>query len=145
MVQVPCCHCTDVLYCCTALLRILPACRAWLRATLLYTFADVASIHVLQRLRYEVDQPAEASSTAGAPASASATPTAASLAASPAAGAAAAGSGEAMLTEGGQQAAQQPAAAAQPPQKTVPYSRRLLLKSLLRAIAVASYAPGQLR
>ncbi len=34
------------------------------------------------------------------------------------------------------------AAAGDKPAKVVPYSRRLLLKSLLRAIAIASYSPG---
>lgn len=37
------------------------------------------------------------------------------------------------------------AGAPAPPQKTVPYARRLLLKSLLRAIAIASYTPGAQR
>ena len=45
------------------------------------------------------------------------------------------GSGAATLTD-------TPASAAKPSGKQIPYWRRVLLKGLLRAIALASYAPG---
>lgn len=55
------------------------------------------------------------------------------------AGAASPGSPSASATSGPSGEA---AAAGDKPAKVVPYNRRLLLKSLLRAIAIASYAPG---
>lgn len=93
---------------------------------------------MVDRLRYEVEQPAEVSSAAAA----SSAP-----APSTALGTSGSGSGEAMVTEAGAASGAPPqhaaaAGAAQPPQKTVPYGRRLLLKSLLRAIAMASYTPN---
>lgn len=90
------------------------------------------------RLKHEVDQPAEApplgaASAAGTGGVAPAEPAGA------AAGAATAGpstSAEGASGSGGGSGG----SAAQ--QKVVPYARRLLLKSLLRAIAIAMYAPG---
>ncbi|KAI3425184.1 hypothetical protein D9Q98_008953 [Chlorella vulgaris] len=102
-------------------------------------FRELGGLRMMvDRLRYEVEQPAEVSSAAAA----SSAP-----APSTALGTSGSGSGEAMVTEAGAASGAPPqhaaaAGAAQPPQKTVPYGRRLLLKSLLRAIAMASYTPN---
>ena len=97
----------------------------------------------MQRLQFEVEQPAEEPRSGGA--------TSAPPSAEPSS------AGEAMQTEqpvaaggaaaaGGTAASEGPstsgAAAQQAQQAVVPYARRLLLKSLLRAIAIASYGVG---
>ncbi|KAL4856977.1 E3 ubiquitin-protein ligase UPL1 [Chlorella vulgaris] len=105
-------------------------------------FRELGGLRMMvDRLRYEVEQPAEVSSAAAissAPAPSTALGTS---------GTSGSGSGDAMVTEAGAASGAPPqhaaaAGAAQPPQKTVPYGRRLLLKSLLRAIAMASYTPN---
>ncbi|KAK9821448.1 hypothetical protein WJX81_000342 [Elliptochloris bilobata] len=57
-------------------------------------------------------------------------------------GEAAAAAGLAGLSSGGSGGSSSDAPAEPTPAASVPYTRRLLLKSLLRAIALASYAPG---
>ena len=94
---------------------------------------------MVERLKYEVELPAEAPAApaAGGVAMQAEGSGAAAAAAAPAAvDAPAAGAGAPATAD---------AAAQQAQQRTVPYSRRLLLKSLLRAIAIASYSPGGVR
>ncbi|KAI7840917.1 hypothetical protein COHA_005349 [Chlorella ohadii] len=107
-------------------------------------FRELGGLHIMvQRLQFEVEQPAEEPRSGGA--------TSAPPSAEPSS------AGEAMQTEqpvaaggaaaaGGTAASEGPstsgAAAQQAQQAVVPYARRLLLKSLLRAIAIASYGVG---
>lgn len=93
-------------------------------------FRELGGLRIMvQRLKYEVEQPAE--------------PAAAGAAGGAAAGAAADATQAGAAAAGGSSAGA--AAAGDKPARVVPYSRRLLLKSLLRAIAIASYSPGGCR
>lgn len=95
----------------------------------------------VQRLQHEVEQPAEEPRPGGPPSSAPPSAGEAMLTKQAAAGAGAAAAGAA-AGEGPSTSAAAAQQAQQAAQKVVPYARRLLLKSLLRAIAIASYGVG---